>query len=329
MSVNAREVSERYRSFADTDAAPLSAQYAALARAVAADERLCGSISELPARCHQPNLFLAAVRFVTGSPPGDDLDLAARVSVRWEEIREVMLTRYTQTNEAGRCAALLFALQGVEPPLALVEIGASAGLCLLPDRYRYRYRGASEATIGAGPCVLDCELQLGVEPPGDLPRVVWRAGLDQNPLSVTDPSDVQWLRSLVWPDMPGRARRLDLALDVAREDPPRVVAGDLLTGLPDLLRQVPDGATPVVVHSATLSYVDPETRGDLLELIRRSGAVRVGLEPPGSSPACSGHGRTAGTDAAWGVEFVVDRDEEVLVSSAPYGSWVGPPPQHG
>lgn len=320
--MSAHEVAERYTAFADAEAAGLSPLYESLARAVAADERLCDSIAGLPQRCHQPNLFLAAVRFVTGTAPADGLDLAARVSVHWDEIREVMLSRFTQTNEPGRCAALLLGLQEIHEPVSLFEVGASAGLCLLPDRYRYRYHGADHAVLGSGSCELDCELQPGLEPPRRIPEIAWRAGLDQNPLDVTDTSDVEWLRSLVWPDMPGRAARLDSALDVARTDPPRVQPGDLVADLPDLLRQTPEGTTPVVLHSAVLAYVAPETRREFLAVLRDFGAVRIGLEPPRSSPAYDSADSASGS--CWGTEFVVDLDGRILASGAPHGSWVGP-----
>src|SRR5260370_37467954 len=67
-----------------------------------------------------------------------DFDRAFRENA--DAIAEVMLTRTTQTNEPGRCATLLPALAQIEGPLALIEVGASAGLCLLPDAYGYDWR---------------------------------------------------------------------------------------------------------------------------------------------------------------------------------------------
>ena len=109
-----------------------------------------------------------------------------------------MRARATQTNEAGRCAVLLPVLAALPQPLALLEVGASAGLCLYPDRYAYRY---GDQVLGAGEPVLDCAA-TGVAPPPARPEVVWRAGLDLNPLDVTDPADVAWLDALIWPEHP-------------------------------------------------------------------------------------------------------------------------------
>ncbi|MFE1255308.1 DUF2332 family protein, partial [Streptomyces fungicidicus] len=57
----------------------------------------------------------------------------------WGQVSSLMLARMTQTNESARCATLLPVLAALPQPLALIEVGASAGLCLYPDRYRYRY----------------------------------------------------------------------------------------------------------------------------------------------------------------------------------------------
>lgn len=321
--MSAVDIAERYWRFAD-DAAGTSPLYASLARAVADDDLTCESIATLPDRCHQPNLFFAAVRYVTGSVPADGSDLAARVSVHWDEISSTMRTRYTQTNEANRCAALLLGLHDLPQPLALIEVGASAGLCLQLDRYTYEYKGADLATLGSGPCLLTCELQPGARPPERIPEITWRAGLDQHPLDVTDDSDVRWLRSLVWPDMTGRLERLDSAIAVAKADPHRIVRGDLVRDLPALLDEVPAGVTPVVMHSAVLAYVDKDTAREFRNVVEQAGAIRVGFESHRASPAHPDHSGSASANFTWG-SFVLDRDGEALATCAPYGSWLAPP----
>jgi hypothetical protein len=99
---------------------------------------------------------------------------------------------------------LLPVLAALPQPLALLEVGASAGLCLYPDRYAYRY---GDHVVGSGEPVLECAA-IGVSPPTGVPDVVWRAGLDLNPLDVTDSADVAWLEALIWPE---HAHRLDPA----------------------------------------------------------------------------------------------------------------------
>jgi hypothetical protein len=128
----------RYRRFATHEASGASPIYEAFALAVADDEGALAFLSTLPADKQQPNLLFAAVRHVAGTP-SDAPALLDTLADQAERIRSVMSTRRVQTNEPARCATLLPALAMVPPPLALIEVGASAGLCLLPDRYHYRF----------------------------------------------------------------------------------------------------------------------------------------------------------------------------------------------
>jgi hypothetical protein len=119
------------------DACPI---YAALAEAVASSPDLLAFLAELPEGKRQPNLFLAAVRHLD-SVPRDGAHLAEIVEREREPLRALILSRSTQTNEPARCAILLPALVCLPQPLAVIEVGASAGLCLYPDRYGYDYGG--------------------------------------------------------------------------------------------------------------------------------------------------------------------------------------------
>lgn len=90
--------------------------------------------------------------------------------------------------------------------------------------------------------------------------MVWRAGLDLNPLDVTNPADLAWLDALIWPEHDHRRTRLRAAAAVAAADPPLLVRGDLVDDLPALAAQAPPGATLVVFHTAVLYQVPPPRR---------------------------------------------------------------------
>jgi len=259
------DTAERYRRFADVEAKGTSPAYERTARSVAGDDRLLRRLDRLPVEKRQPNLLLAACRLL-GAPTDVDgfLDFA---HTRWPEVEAIMRDRSTQTNEPARCASLLPLLAALPPPLALVEAGASAGLCLYPDRYTYAYvpdddPGAA-AEVGGGSTVELRVATSGAVPvpvPAALPTVVWRAGVDLHPLDVRRDEDMAWLRACIWPEHDERRRRLAAAVAIARSDPPHLVAGDLVTAIPELLAEAPAAATTVVFHSAVLSYLWPEDR---------------------------------------------------------------------
>ena len=277
-----RRLSDSYRRFAVEEARGVSAPYERLAGFVARSPEILAFLASLPAERRQPNLFLAAVRHVAGVPASGEalVDIIRRAP---GDVRRVMLARTTQTNEPGRCAVLLPALASLPQPLALLEVGASAGLCLLPDRYGYDYGAVSllpEATAGTPP-VFPCRATVGTPLPAAPPTVVWRAGLDLNPLDVHAEADMGWLETLVWPGQQHRVRRLRAAIALARKGPPRIHRGDLLTDLPALMGTAPGDATPVVFHTAVLAYVpDRGLRARFAAAMTASPAVWISNESP-------------------------------------------------
>ncbi|GAA4932942.1 uncharacterized protein DUF2332 [Actinomycetospora succinea] len=271
-------VAENYRRFGAHQARGRSPLYEELAAGVADDPELVAFLDELPADRRQPTLLFATVRFLAGLPSGyaafRDVVLGRR-----DEVATTMLARRTQTNEPARCATLLPALAALDGPLALLEVGASAGLCLLPDRYGYSYRRAGEevARIEGSP-LLPCDV-LGPAPlPATTPSVVWRAGIDLDPLDAADPDDLRWLACLVWPGQPSRVERLEAAAEVARVDPPRVVRGDLVDELHAVAAGAPRDATLVVFHSAVLTYLPTERRWAFAEAVGDLDAVWLANE---------------------------------------------------
>ena len=227
--LDAETLRDYYGAFSRLEASGTSPIYTSWAEGVATDDEVIALLLELPRPKRQANLLFAAARHL-GAGEGTYADLRDWLLDHWGDVRQLMLARSTQTNEAGRCATLLLALTRIPGPLALIEVGASAGLCLYPDRYSYRYT-VTEATgtefeqsttldpaDGPSAVVLDCEL-TNASVPEHLPEVVWRAGLDLNPLDITDADQREWLTSLVWPEHESRRERLLAAASIAAADP--------------------------------------------------------------------------------------------------------------
>ncbi|MDZ5443181.1 DUF2332 domain-containing protein [Micromonospora sp. 4G57] len=256
-------IAEVYSGFATREAHGVSPAYERLALAVSRDDEVLALLGTLPPAKRQPNLLFGVVRLL-GGPVEDPAAFHDWAVANWPAIAAEMRSRATQTNEAGRCAVLLPVLAALPQPFALLEVGASAGLCLYPDRYAYRY---GDHQVGSGEPVLEC-VATGMAPPARLPEVVWRAGLDLNPLDVTDPADLAWLDALIWPEHTHRRARLRAAAAVAAAEPPLLVRGDLVDDLPALAAQAPAGATLVVFHSSVLYQVPASRRAAFVEVVR-------------------------------------------------------------
>ncbi|HEX6655504.1 MAG TPA: DUF2332 domain-containing protein [Candidatus Limnocylindria bacterium] len=265
---------------------------------------LCGRLADDPARAsivlgappafHTPLILLAAVHHlllsgadgalgayyatVSGEatrPIDDQLypTFAAFVDQHRSELEALVATHATQTNEARRTVVTLPALGMVASasglPLALLEVGASAGLTLLVDRYGFRI-GSVPAGDASSPVQIECAQEGELRPPVPAGvEVSWRLGIDLHPLDVGDPETRAWLQALVWPEHLDRMAVLEAALQVARTDPPKVVAGDLTTDLPALASRVPSDAAFVVTSTWTLAYVTPALRRVFVEDLRR------------------------------------------------------------
>ena len=133
-----RSRAELYLRMAEHELHGVSPSYEALCQAVAASETTCALLDRLPVGKRQPNLLQGAVRFL-GSPVDDPATFLDFATAQWDIVADTMMTHRTQTNEPGACATLLPLLASLPAPLALVEVDASAGLCLYPDRYSYGY----------------------------------------------------------------------------------------------------------------------------------------------------------------------------------------------
>jgi hypothetical protein len=111
----------------------------------------------------------------------------------------------------------------------------------LPDLYAYDYGGrfVRPEAEKIEPPIFSCVVNAATPVPATVPRVVWRAGLDLNPLDVADPDHAAWLEALVWPEQTDRLVRLRAAIKVAAATKPRLVKGDLRTDLARLAEEAP------------------------------------------------------------------------------------------
>ncbi len=259
-----------------------------------------------------------------------------------DRLRELVATRRTQTNDIGRSAALVPAFEHVARTagtrrLALVEIGASAGLNLCWDRYAYEYGDAGTAGPADAPVRIQTEVRGDRTPPlpDDDLSVEHRVGVDLNPLDVTDRADARWLRALVHPGLRRRHERLGAAIGVAREDPPELVAGDAVAELPALLDEAPEDAgeqsspsphstpsredTALVVFSTYVLYqLDDETIAELRALLAEHSRERpiywLSLDPDEHrAPATYRLVAFEGGDAV---------AESQIAEFDPYGDWI-------
>jgi hypothetical protein len=177
------------------------------------------------------------------------------------ETHAAFLRRFTaeqdvQTNEVQRAWALLpgFLTLVDHRPLDLLELGPSAGLNLVWDRYSYRY-----ATGRWGTGELELSGDDRASPPADLiarrVEVARRRGIDLNPVDATTEHGARLLQAFVWADQAERLDRLRRAIETLRSDPPELLRGDYVESLPGLLADRTPGAQLVVFQTASTMYL--------------------------------------------------------------------------
>jgi hypothetical protein len=192
--------------------------------------------------------------------------LARRDLLRW-------LDSAPQTNEVGRSAVLMAGLMVVASrfprPIALYELGASAGLNLQLDRYSYDLGGRSAGAANAPICLAPD--WSGAPPPAASVRIASRRGVDLNPLDVR--RDRDRMLAYIWPDQPRRLALAAAALDLAAADPPPVDAGDAADWIEARLGSADrDGTTRAVIHSVAFQYFPPAAQARIAHHIGRVGA---------------------------------------------------------
>lgn len=191
------------------------------------------------------------------------------------EVLDDYLARAVQTNEIGR-AALLYAgccelVARHRLPLRVLEFGASAGLNVRFDRYRYRLGDAVRGTP-ASEVEIACEWS-GPLPPAATIDIASRRGCDPAPIDLTDPAQRLRLRSYLWPDHPQRLARLDAAIALAlHEGLPTIDAEPASRWLPAQLKERRDGTLTVICQTVVWQYMAQSECDAVTRAIENAGA---------------------------------------------------------
>ena len=361
---------ERWASLLDGDARRRHPLYAQLCDAAPSHRALVDPLEHAPAAQRRPNLLLAAVHHLClrleavelapwyptlrwmlqldgdlDAPDGDppppgplpDGGLEAVLSflkAHSAEVASLLATRSTQTNEPGRSAALLYGLRqltGEGRAVALIDLGASAGLNLHPERYQF---ALSDGTILGDPsssvCV-DVEIR-GAARPGFDPPIAWRRGLDLRPLDARNDEDARWLLACQWPDDPVRFERTRRALRLARAETEPVIVeqGDVVDDLDALVALAPAELHLVVFHSWMAAYLTEERQRALRDRLEAVAATRPlswlwfehPSEVPGLAPPAVPGKRLRGSSIL--VLEEPGRGPAVLAQAHPHGTWLAP-----
>jgi len=313
-------LAEQFLAFSRTAARDGSPLYEEICAGIAGNDELLELVECSPADQRRPNLILAAVHFLLLAGADDDLGrhydtvcefrglgpaTAATGPVfaeflvfcrsQRDPIAGLLATRATQTNEIGRCTALLPAFAAVarahpDRPLGLVDLGASAGLNLVFDRYAYDYGDGRRPGDQGSPVHLTCELRGPAAPPLGLARVAARVGLDRRPIDPADEEGRRWLLACQWPGHLARFRRLRDALAVAigGPGPPRVMTGDMVDDLAPVATGIPESAHLCLYHSWVAAYLTPARQRALVAAVEEVAARRpvswIFAESPAETP---------------------------------------------
>ncbi len=281
-----REIFERQAAYCD-GRSPL---YADLCRRLARDPRV-GAIApdlawDFPLRLLGGLHYLVLAGEATWEDAGSALEQHGRF------LRHRSAEQGVQTNEVQRSWGILpgFLWAADGRPVDLLELGPSAGLNLLWDRYRYRY-----STGTWGESVLELAGDDRMPPPAALLQrsveVVRRRGIDLNPIDATTDDGARLLQSFLWPDQPGRLDRLRRAIEVLREDPPELTRGDYVESLPALLADRMPGTQLIVFQTASTMYVSEEGLRRLAGVIHDAALVEpLTFLGTGRSPRDDGYG---------------------------------------
>lgn len=250
------------RAIRDWDGAPL---------ADALPLRVAGGLHALHLAGEAPELAA-----IYAGEEADDAAVIAGVMVSHAAELLRWLDGPPQTNEAGRSANFIAAMlwlaeRGLPGRFQCLEIGSSAGINLMLDRYRYDLGGV---VVGPEAPVMEFAPDWhGGPPPSPAIVIAAARGCDVAPVDLTDPAEALRLKAYIWPEHAVRFERMDAAIRAAGERKPdlvRATAADFVEA--ELAKPQEPGTTRVLMHSIVWQYVPADQQARVTAAMEAAGA---------------------------------------------------------
>lgn len=300
VEVETTYMSNRFSVFATSECKGSSVLYEHLSERIAADNELLRLASYVREGQPVPNLFFGAVHYLLmkgkdhevreyyGSLVNHSRDALTAFPyfkdfcLKYQhELICILKNKLVQTNEVRRCSylypAFCYIYEKTKRPLALVEIGTSAGLQLLWDKYGYSYNSDEEVYGEARSELRISSKMQGARPPFMLkqsPPVSSRTGIDLHINDLNNPDDYLWLKSLIWPDHTERIANFERASKCLETQSVDLIEGDGVKLITDIALKIPQNAVVCVFHTHVANQIPNEDKHDLIEHIKKLGGER-------------------------------------------------------
>jgi hypothetical protein len=292
-------LSQRFRHFAEIECKGSSELYEHLSINIAEDDELLELAAHTRPGQPVPNLLFGAVHYLLLKGKKHELreyytslvehpkDVTESFSSFREfclqnkqEIIPILQQKLVQTNEVRRCAYLYpvfcFIYDQVKKPLALVEIGTSAGFQLLWDQYSYSYETNKRYGNVESKVHITSEIKGNRQPffIEKSPPVVQRIGIDLHINDLNNHEDELWLNALIWPEHKERRELFEKAASCVKNQPLQLMEGDGVLLLPDMEKQIPHDSVLCIFHTHVANQIPEERKKQLIENIRTIGQTR-------------------------------------------------------
>ncbi|WP_067730822.1 DUF2332 domain-containing protein [Oceanobacillus damuensis] len=292
------KLSKVFRHFGEVECKDSSPLYEHLSLKIADDDWLLGLSSHARQAQPVPNLLYGAVHYLllkgkshplqqfypsitreAETPEGSFPQFKHFCKAYETEIISILKTKNVQTNEVRRCAYLFpvfcCIFRKTNTPLSLIEIGTSAGLQLLWDRFSYSYGDGKTYGSKDAPLHLQTLVKNGKLTHLDaVPTVEERIGIDLDICDLRNKEDYLWLRALIWPEHRDRVTNFEQAVKEYKKNPPKLMEGDGVKLLPSLAEQIPEKSALCIFHTHVANQMTKEVKEELLEEINKIGRNR-------------------------------------------------------